>query len=198
MLKLYRKFEGIMKKKRKIVSHLIAEITVTEEVVIEQKKKLMEIIDSAKLTVKNNGKSMFELEEIIKSKFHGRLVDPEEHKVRSMKLNIAMNKDLDVSKLKEISKLENYWEDREAKAKSMIENGMVFDIAVYEFDEEDQYGNKARLEIDRIHNYMTLSYGRRELMNEIITEYGVFQEDIDDETPRFISYAYAMNSIDDN
>ncbi len=52
------------------------------------------------------------------------------------------------------------------------------------FDIENQCGNNARLSMDRNHDYITLSNGNRELMNDILIEYGVFQKDIEEETPR--------------
>lgn len=188
-------------KKKKINSHCIAKLTMSEEEIMERKKEHLRIVESAKLIAKNNGKSIVELEEIIKSKFGGRLVIAEEFELRNIKMNIALNNDLNIPKMNEISEMEEFWEMRRKKAEIAIENDMSFDIVIYEFDIENQCGNNARLSMDRNHDYITLSNGNRELMNDILIEYGVFQKDIEEETPRFISYALALDAkkiVEDN
>ncbi|WZL82732.1 hypothetical protein QBE53_06370 [Vallitaleaceae bacterium 9-2] len=145
-------------KKKKINSHCIAKLTMSEEEIMERKKEHLRIVESAKLIAKNNGKSIVKLEEIIKSKFGGRLVIAEEFELRNIKMNIALNSDLNIPKMNEISEMEEFWEMRRKKAEIAIEN-------------------------------------------DILIEYGVFQKDIEEETPRFISYALALDAkkiVEDN
>lgn len=181
-----------MKKKLKSGAQLIA-IKSSKKKQQQQQQQHEELIKNAQKSTLPCGKSYFELEEYVKNNYDAIELELTEQREYSLKMMIILNKVLEQPVFNNIEEIEKFDHDeRRNRAKKMMDEGIELDYVVYRLNKINKDGNPIEIAFERKYEYLNLHNGSRDFWNELMVEYGVFEEDIRTRSPRFIWYVLAL------
>ena len=164
----------------------------------EQARKHNDLVKHYQDIMKENGKTIQELEEYIIQELNALQVDMTDQELHSFKKCVLMNKVIERPVLETTLDTKNYYEiGLSNKAKQMLHEGYELDCIAYCFPNYKRNEDIPVLQIERINEFRTMTGGgqwTRKLWDEITIAYGVFNKDIESVTPRFLEYIYAIEA----